>query len=153
VAHAERITTDASEQVSAALEHARRIGARADDYERLARAQAEQVEADAQVRAREILDDAGDKARRIADTISAHSVGVLRDAEDRARDLRWQQQQLDSFLAEMGELLRAVPRGTPAPAHGSPSPEPGAEGADTDTTAADLSGVHEPDEPASDQPD
>ncbi|MDQ1137904.1 vacuolar-type H+-ATPase subunit H [Microbacterium sp. SORGH_AS 1204] len=80
VAHAERITADATEQVSAALEHARRIGARADDFERLARAQAQQVEADAQVRAREVLDDARDKAQRIADTISTHSVGVLRDA-------------------------------------------------------------------------
>ena len=28
------------------------------------------------------------------------------------RDLRWQQQQLGSFLAEMNELLRAVPRGS-----------------------------------------
>nr|WP_186807418.1 cell division initiation protein [Microbacterium testaceum] len=112
VAHAERITADATEQVSAALEHARRIGARADDFERLARAQAQQVEADAHVRAREVLDDARDKAQRIADTISAHSVGVLRDAEDRTRDLRWQQQQLASFLTEMNELLRAVPRGT-----------------------------------------
>lgn len=114
VAHAERITADATEQVSAALEHARRIGARADDFERLARAQAQQVEADALVRAREVLDDARDKAQRIADTISAHSVGVLRDAEDRTRDLRWQQQQLAGFLTEMNELLRAVPRGTRA---------------------------------------
>ena len=49
--------------------------------------------------------------RRIADTITGHAAGVLRDAEDRTRDLRWQQQQLDSFMTEMNELLRAVPRG------------------------------------------
>ncbi len=127
VSHAERITADAGEQVTAALEHARRIGARADDFERLARAQAQQVEADAQLRAREVLDDARDKAQRIADTITGHSIGVLRDAEDRARDLRWQQQQLASFLTEMNELLRAVPRGarpTQVPGRGADATEP-----------------------------
>lgn len=111
VAHAERITSDASDQVAAALEHARRISARADDYERLARAQAQQVEADTHVRARDILDGSREKAQRIADTITTHAASVLRDAEDRTRDLRWQQQQLSSFMAEMNELLRAVPRG------------------------------------------
>ncbi len=40
VAHAERITNDANEQVSASLEHAQRISARAEDYERLTRSQA-----------------------------------------------------------------------------------------------------------------
>jgi len=111
VAHAERITADATEQVTASLEHARRIAARADDYERLTRAQAQQIEAEAQVRAREILDRSRDKAQRISDTITEHAASVLRDAEDRTRDLRWQQQQLGSFMAEMNELLRAVPRG------------------------------------------
>jgi DivIVA domain-containing protein len=111
VAHAERITGDASDQVAAALEHARRISARADDYERLARAQAQQAEADAHVRAREILDGSRDRAQRIADKITEHAASVLRDAEDRTRDLRWQQQQLGSFMAEMNELLRATPRG------------------------------------------
>ena len=111
VAHAERITGDASEQVAAALEHARRISARADDYERLARAQAQQAEADAQVRAREILDGSRDRAQRIADKITEHAASVLRDAEDRTRDLRWQQQQIGSFMTEMNELLRATPRG------------------------------------------
>ena len=113
---AERITADATEQVESALEHARRIGARADDHERLARAQAQQVVAHAQVQAREILDDAREKAQRIADAITGHASTVLRNAEDRTRDLRWQQQQLGSFLAEMNELLRATPRGTPAAA-------------------------------------
>lgn len=113
VAHAERITADASEQVEGALEHARRISARADDYERLARAQAQQVETQAQVHAREILDDAREKAQRIAAAITGHASAVLRDAEDRTRDLRWQQQQVSSFMAEMNELLRATPRGAP----------------------------------------
>jgi len=31
---------------------------------------------------------------------------VLRDAEDRTRQLRWQQQQLASFMAEVRELIR-----------------------------------------------
>ena len=112
VAHAERITSDASEQVEAALEHARRIASRADDHERLARAQAQQMEASARVHAREILDDAREKAQRIADAITGHASSVLRSTEDRTRDLRWQQQQLDSFLSEMDELMRAAPRGT-----------------------------------------
>lgn len=143
VAHAERITEDANEQVSAALEHARRISARADDFERLARAQAQQVGADAQLRAREILDDAGEKAQRIADAISSHSVGVLRDAEDRARDLRWQQQQLGSFLADMNELLRAAPRGSRTPVE--PVHE---EASDTGTTQSPAT---EADAPATDR--
>lgn len=110
VAHAERITSDASDQVASALEHARRIGARSDDFERLSRAQAQQIEADAQVRARAALDTARDRAAHIADRITGHATQALRDAEDRARDLRWQQQQLTSFMAELSELLRAVPR-------------------------------------------
>ena len=126
VAHAERITSDASEQVESALEHARRIASRADDHERLARAQAQQVQASAQVHAREILDDAREKAQRIADAITGHASSVLRSAEDRARDLRWQQQQLDSFLSEMDELMRAAPRGTSRSddEHDEPGPGP-----------------------------
>src|SRR5690606_41508151 len=44
VAHAERITTDANEQVAASLEHAQRISSKADDYERLMRSQAQAIE-------------------------------------------------------------------------------------------------------------
>jgi len=106
VAHAERITSDANEQVAASLDHAKRISAKADDYERLMRAQAAQIEADAQVRARETLDRARVKAQKIVDTVIGHTTGVLRDAEDRTRQLRWQQQQLASFMAEVRELIR-----------------------------------------------
>lgn len=130
VAHAERITSDASEQVEAALAHARRIAGRADDHERLARAQAQQVEAQAQVQARGILDDAREKAQRIADTIAAHAATVLRDAEDRTRDLRWQQQQLGGFLSEMNELLRAAPRGSASPDDDRQTPDGSADGED-----------------------
>ena len=35
-----------------------------------------------------------------------HSQAVLRDAEDRTRQLRWQQHQLTSFMAEVKELIR-----------------------------------------------
>jgi len=106
VAHAERITADANEQVTASLDHAKRISAKADDYERIARTQAQSIEADARSRARETLERASLKAQKIVDTVSTHTNGVLRDAEDRARQLRWQQQQLTSFMAEVRELIR-----------------------------------------------
>ncbi|MCK8467164.1 cell division initiation protein [Microbacterium sp. KSW4-16] len=106
VAHAERITNDANEQVSASLEHAQRISARAEDYERLTRSQAQAIEADAQVRARETLERARAKAQKIVDSVTGHTTAVLHDAEDRTRQLRWQQQQLSSFMAEVRELIR-----------------------------------------------
>ena len=106
VAHAERITQDANDQVAASLEHAQRVSAKADDFDRLMRAQAQQIEADANVRAREQLDRARIKAQKIIDTVTTHSQTVLRDAEDRTRQLRWQQHQLMSFMAEVKELIR-----------------------------------------------
>ncbi|WP_144876732.1 cell division initiation protein [Microbacterium sp. 1.5R] len=106
VSHAERITTDANEQVTASLEHAQRISAKADDYERLMRSQAQTIEADAQVRARDTLDRARVKSQKIVDSVTQHTSSVLRDAEDHARQLRWQQQQLASFMAEVRELIR-----------------------------------------------
>ena len=106
VAHAERITQDANEQVAASLDHAQRVSAKADDFEKLMRAQALQIEADARIRAREHLDRARDKAQHIIETVTAHSQSVLRDAEDRTRHLRWQQHQLTSFMAEVKELIR-----------------------------------------------
>ena len=102
----ERITTDANEQVTASLEHAQRISAKADGYEKLMRSQAQAIEADAQVRAREILERARVKSQKIVDAVTGHTSTVLRDAEDRARQLRWQQQQLTSFMAEVRELIR-----------------------------------------------
>ncbi|WP_431804545.1 DivIVA domain-containing protein [Microbacterium sp. bgisy203] len=107
VAHAERITQDANEQVAASVEHAQRITAKADDFDKLMRAQSQQVEADAKLRAREILDRASVKAQKIIDTVTQHSQAVLRDAEDRTRALRWQQQQLTSFMSEVKELMRS----------------------------------------------
>jgi cell division septum initiation protein DivIVA len=114
VAHAERITSDANEQVAASLEHAQRISAKADDYEKLMRAQAAQIEADAHMRAQENLDRARTKAQKIVSTVIEHSTTVLRDAEDRTRALRWQQQQLTSFMSEVRELIR--PEGVLSPA-------------------------------------
>ncbi|MFH8252205.1 DivIVA domain-containing protein [Microbacterium sp. B2969] len=106
VAHAERITLDANEQVAASLEHAQRVASKAEDFERLMRAQAQQIEADANIRARETLEKSRDKAQRILELVSNHSQSVLRDAEDRTRQLRWQQHQLVSFMAEVKELIR-----------------------------------------------
>ncbi|MEZ3159049.1 DivIVA domain-containing protein [Microbacterium sp. BWT-B31] len=106
VAHAERITQDANEQVAASLEHAQRVAAKADDFDRLMRAQSQQLEADANLRAREHLERARAKAERIIDTVTTQAQSVLRDAEDRTRQLRWQQHQLMSFMAEVKELIR-----------------------------------------------
>lgn len=106
VAHAERITADANEQVAASLEHAKRISAKAEDYERLMRSQAQAIEAEAQVKARETLERARAKAQKIVDSVTGQATAALRDAEDRTRQLRWQQQQLNSYMAEVRELLR-----------------------------------------------
>ncbi len=114
VAHAERITQDANEQVAASLEHTQRITAKAEDFDKLMRAQAQQIEADAKLRAREVLDRASVKAQKIIDTVTNHSQSVLRDAEDRARQLRWQQQQLTSFMGEVRELIRPEGAGASA---------------------------------------
>lgn len=140
VAHAERITTDANEQVAASLEHAQRISGKADDYERLMRSQAQTIEADAQVRARDTLDRARVKSQKIVDSVTSHTSTVLRDAEDHARQLRWQQQQLASFMAEVRELIRpdgifsdeASPVGTVATAADAD------EDADANTVDAEL---------------
>lgn len=136
VAHAERITADANEQVSAALDHAQRISGKADDYEKLMRSQAAAIEADAQVRARETLDRARTKAQKIVDMVTAHTAGVVRDAEDRSRQLRWQQQQLTSFMAEVRELIR---------------PD-GALGSEGSATAAVEDEAVEPEAPAAETP-
>jgi len=125
VAHAERITQDANDQVANSLEHAQRVGARADDFERLMRAQAHEIEADANVRARERLDRARDKSERIIEMVTTHSQAILRDAEDRTRQLRWQQQQLTGFMAEVKELIREegpVQVGEPAEANAASKP-------------------------------
>jgi len=82
VAHAERITTDANAQVASALEHAQRITAKADDFDKLMRSQAQQIDADARMRAAEHLDRAREKAQRIIDAVTTQTDTVLRDAED-----------------------------------------------------------------------
>jgi hypothetical protein len=135
VAHAERITSDANEQVASSLEHSQRISAKADDYEKLMRSQAQAIEADAHVRARETLDRARQKAQKIVSTVTGHTTDVLRDAEDRTRQLRWQQQQLNSFMAEVRELIR--PEGVSAAS--------GASGAE-DEDADDVDVLEEGDE-------
>ncbi|MGX1792375.1 cell division initiation protein [Microbacterium sp. NPDC055312] len=141
VAHAERITADANEQVTASLEHAQRISAKAEDYERLMRTQAQAIEADAQVKAREILERARAKAQKIVDSVTGHATGVLRDAEDQTRQLRWQQQQLNSFMAEVRELLR--PEGVLTGAADGAAIEPAADGAAIEPAA---DGAAAPDE-------
>ncbi|TDN90634.1 DivIVA domain-containing protein [Microbacterium sp. BK668] len=137
VAHAERITQDANDQVAASLEHAQRVASKADDFDRLMRAQAAQIEADASIRARETLDRARDKAQKIIETVTSHSQGVLRDAEDRTRQLRWQQHQLTSFMAEVRELIRPeTPFDASADVDVSADGEASAGHADEETTDA-----------------
>lgn len=123
VAHAERITQDANDQVAASVEHAQRISAKAEDFDKLMRAQAQQIDADAKLRARETLDRASIKAQKIIDTVTQHSQSVLRDAEDRTRALRWQQQQLTSFMSEVKELMRTEGAGAAADAGSAASAE------------------------------
>jgi len=132
VAHAERITTDANEQVAASLEHAQRISSKADDYERLMRSQAQAIEAEAQVKARETLERARAKAQKIIESVTGHATTALRDAEDRTRQLRWQQQQLTSFMAEVRELIR--PEGVLT----APAAETAAPASDEDDVDAEL---------------
>ncbi len=134
VAHAERITADANEQVNSALDNAKIISTKADEYEKLMRAQALQIEADARVRAQETLGRARDKARKIVSAVTEHTNMVVRDAEDRARDLRWQQQQLNSFMAEVRELVR--PEGVFTKE--SDDPETGVPGIDEDDASDDT---------------
>lgn len=136
VSHAERITTDANEQVTASLEHAQRISAKADDYERLMRSQAQTIEADAQVRARDTLDRARAKSQKIVDSVTQHTSTVLRDAEDHARQLRWQQQQLASFMAEVRELIR--PDGIFSDEHAATPAAPAVPSAGSDADAEEL---------------
>lgn len=153
VAHAERITKDANEQVASSLEHAQRITAKADDFDRLMRAQAQQIEADAHLKAREQLDRARVRAQQIIDTVTAHSESVLRDAEDRTRQLRWQQHQLTSFMSEVRELMRGEAAGAAETAEGpdadasaaldrdaSSGTEDAAAGEFADVEAEDVSG-------------
>lgn len=139
VAHAERITQDANDQVAASIEHAQRITAKADDFDKLMRAQSQQLEADAKLRAREILDRASTKAQKIIDTVTQHSQSVLRDAEDRTRNLRWQQQQLTSFMSEVKELMRSEGAGDSAAAvidAAAPEPAPLTDSGFDETTEA-----------------
>ncbi|HZU94172.1 MAG TPA: cell division initiation protein [Microbacterium sp.] len=145
VAHAERITTDANEQVAASLDHAQRISAKADDYERLMRTQAAAIEADAQVRARDTLERARVKSQKIVESVTGHTSTVLRDAEDHARKLRWQQQQLASFMAEVRELIR--PEGVFSDETPAAAPRADAAAAAPSTVeAADLDGLADVDD-------
>ncbi|MET0735135.1 MAG: hypothetical protein ABWY55_05745 [Microbacterium sp.] len=142
VAHAERITQDANEQVAASLDHAQRVATKAEDFERLMRAQSLQIEADAHVRAHEQLDRARDKAQKIIDMVTTHSQSVLRDAEDRTRQLRWQQHQLTSFMAEVKELIRPettfdISGAGPASSDSAETPAAEAEFAVTETVERD----------------
>lgn len=158
VAHAERITQDANEQVAASLEHAQRVAAKADDFDRLMRTQAAQIEAEAKVRAGQHLERAYTKAQKIIDTVTTHSQAVLRDAEDRTRQLRWQQHQLTSFMSEVKELIR--PDGVLSPAaeeDESLVEEPDAEASvevdeiEAEEIEADLDDADEPDEDDADE--
>ncbi|MDN6429049.1 MAG: hypothetical protein L0J79_04370, partial [Propionibacterium sp.] len=105
VAHAERITADANEKVASALQHAEHITQQAHTAEDLARAQSDQGLADARSRAQSIQDEARRTATTLVKKVRAHTTDALHEAEDRARSLRWQQQQIISFSAEVNSLL------------------------------------------------
>ncbi|MFA4840451.1 MAG: cell division initiation protein [Agrococcus sp.] len=142
VAHAERVTQDANEKVASALAHAKHVADQSEAYEQLSKAQAAQIEASAKARASAMLDEARQRAQAIVTAVTGHTKDVLRDAEDRARGLRWQQQQLNGFMAEVQSLMRIADAADPrtwsaagAEAKGEPSPQP-AERTDAPAAAA-----------------
>lgn len=108
VAHSERIVKDANEKVQRALDHARRIEDNAKAFEESARAQAASAIASAEARSVQIIEGARDRAQVIVDAVISHTKEVSRDAEDRARNLRVQQQALSSFLNEVGTLVTGL---------------------------------------------
>ncbi|WP_306233050.1 cell division initiation protein [Agrococcus beijingensis] len=113
VAHAERITGDANEKVASALAHAKHVAEQSEAYEQLSKAQAAQIEASAKARASSMLDEARQRSQAIVDTVTKHTKDVLRDAEDRARGLRYQQTQLTGFMAEVQSLMHVADAADP----------------------------------------
>ncbi|HIY64918.1 MAG TPA: hypothetical protein H9830_01415, partial [Candidatus Agrococcus pullicola] len=96
----------ANEKVQSALQHANHIAEQSKAFEDLARAQAKQVEASAVAKSNSILSEAQTRAQSIIDKVMGHSKEMLRDAEDRQRTLRFQQQQMNGFVAEMHSLMQ-----------------------------------------------
>ena len=113
VAHAERITADANEKVASALAHAKHVAEQSEAYEQLSKAQAAQIEASAKARASAMLAEARVRSQAIVDTVTKHTKDVLRDAEDRARGLRYQQTQLTGFMAEVQSLMHVADAADP----------------------------------------
>ncbi|SFS02604.1 DivIVA domain-containing protein [Agrococcus baldri] len=113
VAHAERITSDANDKVASALAHAKHVAEQSEAYEQLSKAQAAQIEASAKARASSMLDEARQRSQSIVDTVTKHTKDVLRDAEDRTRSLRYQQTQLNGFMAEVQSLMHVADAADP----------------------------------------
>ncbi|WP_072312761.1 hypothetical protein [Agrococcus sp. Marseille-P2731] len=113
VAHAERITADANEKVASALAHATHVAEQSEAYEQLSKAQAAQIEASAKARASSMLDEARQRSQAIVDAVTKHTKDVLRDAEDRTRSLRYQQTQLNGFMAEVQSLMHVADAADP----------------------------------------
>lgn len=113
VSHAERITADANVKVASALAHAQHVAEQSEAYEQLSKAQAAQIEASAKARASAMLDEARQRAQAIVGAVSTHTKDVLREAEDRARGLRYQQTQLSGFMAEVQSLMHIADAADP----------------------------------------
>lgn len=113
VSHAERITADANDKVASALAHAKHVAEQSEAYEQLSKAQAAQIEASAKARASAMLDEARRRAQSIVETVATHTKDVLREAEDRARGLRYQQSQLSGFMAEVQSLMHVADAADP----------------------------------------
>ncbi|MGV1034331.1 MAG: cell division initiation protein [Microbacteriaceae bacterium] len=105
VAHAQRITADANESVEAALARSAHIGEQIKASEELAKSQAQQIVSEAKQQANTVLSSARGNATELIEQVREHVKGLLRDAEDRARALRHQQQQLKSFVGDIEPLL------------------------------------------------
>lgn len=113
VAHAERVTADANDKVASALAHAKHVAEQSEAYEQLSKAQAAQIEASAKARASAMLDEARQRSQAIVDAVTKHTKDVLRDAEDRTRSLRYQQTQLNGFMAEVQSLMHVADAADP----------------------------------------
>lgn len=154
IQHAERITSDANDKVASALQHANHIAEQAQAFEDLAKAQAAHVERQAVAKAAAILGEARTRAQAIVESVLGHSKDVLHEAEDRARTLRFQQQQLQGFRAELAQLM-AVAETTRAalPTFGddvAPIPTPEATAPATTAPDAPAAPVDEPGDGADD---
>src|SRR5690606_3082807 len=98
----------------------------------------------AKARASSMLDEARQRSQSIVDTVTKHTKDVLRDAEDRTRSLRYQQTQLNGFMAEVQSLMHVADAADPrtwGSAGSEARSEPGDAVADASTSSSAQAAV------------